>query len=120
MAARVIVLACALLCTSSFAGDAATVRNGDLLYIRPLGGNAPPWGRLFVSSPDGSAARDITPPGILDIQSAVWSPEGRRIAMSALPDGGTAPEIYVLQPDGGELRRLTDKLPVRPPAGVVA
>ena len=108
MAVRVIALVCALLCTSSFAGDAATVRNGDLLYVRPLGGNAPPWGRLFVSPPDGSGARDITPPGILDVQSAVWSPDGRQIAISALPDGGTAPEIYVLQADGGGLQRLTD------------
>jgi len=108
MAARVMAFGCLLLCASSVAGDAATVRNGDLLYVRPLGGNAPPWGRLFVSAPDGSAARDITAPGILDVQGAAWSPDGRRIAISALPDGGTAPEIFLLDANGGGLRRLTN------------
>jgi hypothetical protein len=32
---------------------AAAARTGQLLYVRPLGGNAPPDPGLFVSAPDG-------------------------------------------------------------------
>ena len=85
-----------------------SVRNGRLLYLRPLGGNAPPWGRLFVANADGSGARDITPLGIVDVQGAAWSPNGRRIALSAIADGDHDPEIFTVMPDGTGLRRLTD------------
>ena len=58
---------------TSVAGASPMARNGQLLYLRPLGGNNPPFGRLFVASPDGTA-RDITPAGIKDVQGAAWSP----------------------------------------------
>jgi hypothetical protein len=67
--------------TALFAGlssAAPSAQNGHLLYMRPLGGNAPPYGRLFLATSSGAAARDITPPGILDVQGAAWSPDGRR------------------------------------------
>jgi hypothetical protein len=38
------------------AGAAAAPHDGSLLYLRPLGGNAPPHGRLFVANADGSGA----------------------------------------------------------------
>jgi TolB protein len=96
----------ALLATSASADPEA--RNGQLLYLRPLGGNAPPNGRLFVASAAGVGARDITPAGIVDVQGAAWSRDGRRIAISAIADGDHDPEIFVVAADGTGLRRLTD------------
>lgn len=83
-------------------------RNGQLLYLRPLGGNAPPHGRLFLASANGTGARDITPAGILDVQGAAWSRDGRRIAISAIAEGDHDPEIFVVRGDGTALRRLTN------------
>ena len=48
---------------ASVASASPDAWNGQLLYLRPLGGNNPPFGRLFVASSDGSGARDITPAG---------------------------------------------------------
>jgi TolB protein len=61
---------------------------------------------LFVAAPDGSGARDITPRSILDVQGAAWSPDGKRIAISAIAEGGTSAEIHVVV-DGSRVRRLT-------------
>ena len=85
-----------------------TARNGQLLYLRPLGGNAPPHGRIFLASASGVSARDITPAGILDVQGAAWSPDGRRIAISAIAENDHDPEIFVLATDGRLLGRLTN------------
>jgi Tol biopolymer transport system component len=82
--------------------------NTALLYLRPLGGNAPPYGRLFVAGADGAGARDITPAGIRDVQGAAWSPDGRHIAISAIADGDLDPEIFIVAPDGTGLRRVTN------------
>jgi Tol biopolymer transport system component len=96
----------ALLATAAAAGP--TARNGQLLYMRPLGGNAPPYGRLFLAASSGVGAHDITPAGIVDVQGAAWSPDGNRIAISAIADGDHDPEIFVTAPDGTGLRRLTN------------
>jgi Tol biopolymer transport system component len=100
------LLLVALLGTAARAAPEA--RNGQLLYLRPLGGNAPPWGRLFLALPNGDGARDITPAGIYDVQGAAWSPDGRRIAISALAEGDHDPEIFIVAADGTRLRRVTD------------
>jgi Tol biopolymer transport system component len=110
------------LALATAAGAAPSARNGQLLYLRPLGGNAPPDYRLFVSAPDGGGARDITPAGIVDVQGAAWSPNGRRIAVSALAAGDHDPEIYVTAADGSRLRQLTwnhlsDRQPAWSPDG---
>lgn len=104
------------------AGAAPPARNGQLLYLRPLGGNAPPYNRLFVAAADGNGARDITPAGIVDVQGAAWSPNGRRIAISAIAVGDLDPEIFVVAADGSRLRRLTndylsDRQPTWSPGG---
>lgn len=101
----------ALLVVAIVAGVARAepaARNGQLLYLRPLGGNAPPHGRLFLASANGAGARDVTPPGILDVQGAAWSRDGRRIAVSAIAVGDHDPEIFVVAADGSALRRLTN------------
>jgi TolB protein len=96
----------AVLATVARAAPAA--QNGQLLYLRPLGGNAPPYGRLFLASPSGAGAHDVTPAGIFDVQGAAWSPDGRRIAISAIAANDHDPEIFVLGADGTLLRRLTN------------
>jgi Tol biopolymer transport system component len=101
---------------------APAAQNGQLLYLRPLGGNAPPHGRLFMASPTGASARDVTPAGIRDVQGAAWSRDGRRIAISALADGDHDPEIFILSADGRLLRRatnnhLSDRQPTWSPDG---
>jgi Tol biopolymer transport system component len=96
----------ALLATSAQAAPVA--RNGQLLYLRPPGGNAPPGGRLFVSMPNGAGARDITPAGIYDVQGAAWSPDGRRIAISALAEADHDPEIFIVAADGTRPRQVTN------------
>src|SRR4029450_6471496 len=105
----------ALLVLAVAAGAAPAARNGQLLYLRPLGGNEPPNYRLFVSAPDGSGARDITPAGIVDVQGAAWSPNGRRIALSALAVGDHDPEIFVGAAGGSQLRELTKHHLSHPP-----
>ncbi|CAG0985051.1 acylaminoacyl-peptidase [Burkholderiales bacterium] len=37
----------------------------------------------------------------------VWSPDGRRIAFIAKREGDEVPQVYVIDPDGGEARRVT-------------
>ena len=91
----------------SATAGASSPRTGDLLYLRALGGNEPPWGRLFVARADGSGARDVTPAGITDVQGAAWSPDGNRIAISAIAAGDGDPEISTLAPAGSDLRPLT-------------
>jgi TolB protein len=114
---RITFAAIGLFVWTSLAGATPSARNGNLLYLRPLGGNEPPWGRLFLAAPNGSGARDITPKGILDVQAAAWSPDGNRIAISALAEGGSSSEIYLLPTDGSSVRRLTrNDLPDRQPA----
>jgi TolB protein len=108
MLRRSVLAALTTLVLAATSSAAPAARNGQLLYLRPLGGNAPPDYRLFVSASDGGGARDITPPGIVDVQGAAWSPDGRRVAISALAAGDHDPEIFIAAADGSQLRRLTN------------
>ena len=101
------VLAVALLCVGT-AGAHRLAGNGRIGYLRPLGGNEPPYGHLFAVGADGAGAVDLTPPGYTDIRSFAWSPDGRRVAFSALKDGDLDPEIFVMNAVGGGVRRLTN------------
>jgi len=98
----------AALAVSAGASARETATNGRIGYLRPLGGNEPPYGRLFTVDPDGSRAVDLTPAGYTDIRSFAWSPNGRRVAFSALQDGDHDPELFVMNAAGGGVRRLTD------------
>ncbi|MFL5909823.1 MAG: hypothetical protein ACJ768_04555 [Gaiellaceae bacterium] len=82
--------------------------NGRIGYLRPLGGNEPPYAHLFALNADGSGAVDITPAGYTDIRTFAWSPDGSRVAFSALQSGDTDAEIFVMSSTGGDVHRLTD------------
>jgi Tol biopolymer transport system component len=112
-----LVVGYVLLCATSVGGAALTARNGDLLYIAYGGSASPAWTRLLVSTPDGLEVRNITPPGVLVVQQVAWSPDGRRIAIAAVPLEVRASEIYLLDADGSGLRRLTNnQIPDMQPA----
>ncbi|HEY2939975.1 MAG TPA: hypothetical protein VGJ27_09185 [Gaiellaceae bacterium] len=99
-------LATALAIAAGAAGGLSA--NGRIGYLRPLGGNETPYGHLFAVNSDGSGAVDLTPAGYTDIRSFAWSPDGRRIAFSAIHDGDSDPELFVMNAAGGGVRRLTD------------
>ncbi len=90
----------------------------------------PPWrvvavaavilvGGLLVSSAFGIGSRLLdlvrggpsgrSPSGELEVQTLVWSPDGRKVAFSSRRDGNF--EVYVVNADGSGLRNLTQKLP---------
>jgi Tol biopolymer transport system component len=83
--------------------------NGDCFFHDCTGWN----GEIYVMNSDGSDQRRITDdPG--DDGSPTWSPDGKRIAFSALRDvqGGVDDpnenyEIYVMDADGDNVVRLT-------------
>ncbi|MFL5952884.1 MAG: hypothetical protein ACJ76I_02080 [Gaiellaceae bacterium] len=97
--------ALALVASAAPRGFPANARIG---YLRPLGGNEPPYAHLFAINADGSGPVDLTPPGYSDVRTFAWSPDGRRIAFSALQDGDTDAEIFVMSSDGHDVRPLTN------------
>ena len=100
------LLAALALASGASARDLAG--NGRIGYLRPLGGNEPPYGHLFSVNPDGTGAVDLTPSGYTDIRSFAWSPDGHRVAFSAIQTGDSDPELFVMSTSGGGVRRLTN------------
>jgi Tol biopolymer transport system component len=98
----------ALVGLASPAAGAMRTANGPIGYIRPLGGNEPPYFHLFVADETGANVRDVTPPGYTDIRSFAWSSDGRQVAFSAQAAGDLDQELFVMPADGGTVRRLTD------------
>ncbi|MFL5962580.1 MAG: TolB family protein [Gaiellaceae bacterium] len=90
------------------AGAQGSASNGRIGYLRPLGGNEPSYAHLFVVNPDGSGAVDLTPAGYTDVRTFAWSPDGRRVAFSAIQEGDHDAELFVMNAAGGDVRRLTD------------
>jgi TolB protein len=100
-----IVTALVVAASAAARDDAA---NGRIGYLRPLGGNETPYGHLFAVNADGIGAVDLTPSGYTDVRSFAWSPDGRRIAFSAIKAGDSDPELFVMSASGEGVRRLTD------------
>lgn len=61
-------------------------------------------GDIFVSSADGSLAVNLTHNPAIDV-SPTWSPDGRQIAF--VSDRSGLPQIYVMNSDGSNVRRIT-------------
>lgn len=103
----ILAIAFATAVTAMPAHSAYPGRNGQLLYLRDLGGNAAPSGRIFVSGADGSGPRDVTPASVNDVRYAAWSPDGRRIAFSAFTAGRSTAALFVMNADGTALTQVT-------------
>ncbi|HZD17405.1 MAG TPA: hypothetical protein VE669_04620, partial [Actinomycetota bacterium] len=64
--------------------------------------------RIFVANADGSGQAQLTSQGAGRAdRSPAWSPDGTRIAFVSDRDGGF-PEIYLMNPDGTGISRLTN------------
>jgi Tol biopolymer transport system component len=65
---------------------------------------------VVTTAPDGSALRNLTPgepsPYTADLHPG-WSPDGTRIAFDSHRDSNVSNEIYVMNADGSDQRRLT-------------
>jgi dipeptidyl aminopeptidase/acylaminoacyl peptidase len=74
----------------------------QIAFISDLSGTPQLWTVAF----DGGWPRRVTsfPDQVTD---ARWSPASDLIAVQVAPGGGLNQQIYVVRPDGGELRRLT-------------
>ena len=66
----------------------------------------------------GKTDREIPFPALGQILSTTWSPDGHSVAFSAQVDGWT--DLYTYDLTTNTLRRLTNDLVCRPPAGLVA
>ena len=74
--------------------------NGQIVFVNRNDGH------LWVAGSDGRALRRITS-GTTYRGMRAWSPDGRRIAFTAIARPGTTGEIFTLGADGRQLRRLT-------------
>ncbi len=82
----------------SFSPDGQT-----LAFVSNLNGNPQIW----TVSTAGGWPQLVT--GLDDqIASVHWSPDGRWLAFSLAPGGGMNQQVYLIRPDGTNLRRLTD------------
>jgi len=111
---------------TGYAGDFDPAWSPDgnrIAFWRRIVGNPPstsapgisiPSGEIWVMDPDGSNQVRVSPTPAdpdecpRDFEPA-WSPDELRLAFYSLRDGG-APEIYVMDADGSNQRRLTDDL----------
>lgn len=75
--------------------------DGTLIVFTKAGND---FDEIWVTKPDGTGHRRLTPAGGRDTQPA-WSPDGRRIAFTSRVGGNW--EIHVMDADGGNRARLT-------------
>ncbi len=74
-----------------------------IAFVSDLNGTPQVW----IVSTEGGWPELITS---LDdqVQGVSWSPDGAWLAFSLAPGGGMNSQVYLVHPDGTELRRLTD------------
>ena len=73
-----------------------------LAFVSNLGGVPQVWTVAALGGwPEAATALD-DPVGFVE-----WSPDGSRLAFTLAPGGGMNEQVYVVRPDGTELRRLT-------------
>src|SRR4051812_35593673 len=79
---------------------------GGILFSSPIPGK----GGIVLVRPDGSGLVDLTRNESsyeTDYRDYSWSPDGSRIVFSSHRDGSSSEEIYVMNADGSDQRRLT-------------
>jgi polyisoprenoid-binding protein YceI len=77
----------------------------DGRYVLAVAGDEVHTGIVRVDVAAGTSANLIQAPGVED--APAFSPDGRTIAFTLLPEGGTNEDIYLADADGGTVRRLT-------------
>jgi Tol biopolymer transport system component len=83
---------------------AAAADPGEIVFTRHVSGTAK--ADVFVAAADGSRVRRLTRDG--SSGDAAFSPDGRHIVFVSGRGGrARAPELYVMDPDGRNVRRLT-------------
>lgn len=60
---------------------------------------------LVVITPDGNEVERLALPG--QQRMPAWSPDGRWIAFVSHPELNDRPEIYMIRPDGSDIKRIT-------------
>jgi TolB protein len=108
----ILSIACSFLaaCDDGPSGP-ATDQRGLILYSKR---STYPGTEIWVASPDGSGARQLTSNTVWD-GHAHWSPDGRRIVFTSEPDSNPGwpvrrPEIHVMNADGSNVQKLTNSL----------
>uniref|UniRef100_UPI003557324C TolB family protein n=1 Tax=Frankia tisae TaxID=2950104 RepID=UPI003557324C len=74
--------------------------DGRLAYVA----DGPAGPALWIRDPDG--ARRVVDTGPGHVRAAAWSPAGDLIAVQVAPGGGELTELWVVAPDGADLRLL--------------
>jgi Tol biopolymer transport system component/DNA-binding winged helix-turn-helix (wHTH) protein len=74
----------------------------QLAFISTRSGNAEIW----ISDRDGSRARQLSAFGRASMRAPRWSPDGKRILISAAVNG--QPDLYTFDATSGAMTRLTD------------
>jgi TolB protein len=100
------------LCCIVASGAPATPpgKNGRIVFER-LRYQDRPWGELFVANSDGSGVKKIThPPNGTEDTNPDWSPDGKQIVFARAPAKG-AHSLWVVEPNGTGLWRLTPYCP---------
>ncbi len=64
--------------------------------------------QLWIANGDGSMAHSLIGNSSLQMMQHWWSPDGKRIAFSAPGKAQAAAQLYLINVDGSNLRKLTD------------
>jgi len=75
-----------------------------ILFVSDRDGNS----EIYVMNPDGSNQVNLTGDPSFDADPA-WSPDGRKIVFTSLRDGAQSYLLYVMDADGKNVRRITQK-----------
>jgi TolB protein len=75
-----------------------------LIFCRHLGGDP----EIFIVNADGSEPKNLTSHDKAYDADPAWSPDGKKIVFASNRDGGGF-HLYTMDPDGGNVQRLTDQ-----------
>ncbi len=85
---------------------------GPILFVSNKTGTF----QLYSMNEDGSSVKQLTYNTAFPIDDAIWSPDGKRIALTSPFEGipSYGPAIYVMNADGSGIRKLTNAVPGEP------
>ncbi|HEX8097602.1 MAG TPA: hypothetical protein VF507_06180, partial [Pyrinomonadaceae bacterium] len=86
--------------------------NGKIVFASNRGNGDAKAHDIYVMNPDGSVTTRLTA-GARDNRDPAWSPDGSKIAYSAGPPSAAVPpftrtNVFVMNADGGNVKKLTD------------